>query len=195
MNTLYIKQENIKAWFDAIVKAYDRVVAPVAALDVVAFSQVDAFDKVASHDSYTQTTRSAKEVLFPRTELLFSYKKEDKKVTVKDFDPQSVPSTVLWQVRPCDAASVFPLDAVFNWDYKDKLFNVRREKTTIVAVSCAKADDYCFCSSVGGGAGSTRGSDVLLTYTPNGAVVEVSTEKGEALVALAKDFFSENTED
>src|SRR5699024_3580184 len=90
---------------------------------------------------------------------------------------------------PCDAASVFPLDAVFNWDYRDKLYNARREKTTIVAVSCARCDDSCFCTSVNGSPGNTAGSDILLTMTPDGAIVEVSTPRGEKLIALSENLF------
>lgn len=191
MNTRYIKKENITAWFDALAKAHDRVLAPVRKGRVVEFAPVGKLSEVAS--DYVQTTRSAKEALFPRAEVLFSYRKDGKNVEVEDFDPASVPSTVLWQVRPCDAASIFPLDAVFNWDFKDKLYNARRERTAIIAVSCAQADSCCFCTSVNGGPGNTAGSDVLLTMTPDGAIVEVSTEKGEKLVSLATGLFEEGS--
>lgn len=189
MKTLFIKKENITAWFDALAKAHDRVLAPVRKGRAVEFAPVEKLSDVAA--DYVQTTRSAKEALFPRAEVLFSYKKDGKNVEVEDFDPASVPSTVLWQVRPCDAASVFPLDAVFNWDFKDKLYNARRERTAIIAVSCARADSSCFCTSVNGSPGNTSGSDVLLTMTPDGAIVEVSTEKGEKLVSLASGLFEE----
>lgn len=191
MNTRYIKKENITAWFDALAKAHDRVLAPVRKGRAVEFAPVEKLSDVAT--DYVQTTRSAKEALFPRAEVLFSYRKDGKNVEVEDFDPASVPSTVLWQVRPCDAASVFPLDAVFNWDFKDKLYNARRERTAIIAVSCAQADSCCFCTSVNGGPGNTAGSDVLLTMTPDGAIVEVSTEKGEKLVSLATGLFEEGS--
>lgn len=191
MNTRYIKKENITAWFDALAKAHDRVLAPVRKGRAVEFAPVEKLSEVAS--DYVQTTRSAKEALFPRAEVLFSYRKDGKNVEVEDFDPASVPSTVLWQVRPCDAASIFPLDAVFNWDFKDKLYNARRERTAIIAVSCAQADSCCFCTSVNGGPGNTAGSDVLLTMTPDGAIVEVSTEKGEKLVSLATGLFEEGS--
>lgn len=191
MNTRYIKKENITAWFDALAKAHDRVLAPVRKGRAVEFAPVEKLSDVAT--DYVQTTRSAKEALFPRAEVLFSYRKDGKNVEVEDFDPASVPSTVLWQVRPCDAASVFPLDAVFNWDFKDKLYNVRRERTAIIAVSCAQADSCCFCTAVNGGPGNTAGSDVLLTMTPEGAIVEVSTEKGEKLVSLASGLFEERS--
>lgn len=191
MDTLYIKKSDIAVWWAAIKGACDHVVAPVRKDRVVEFARVDSYDDIAT--DYVQTTRSAKEVLFPRTERLFSYQKNGRDIEVKDFDPQSVPVQVLWQVRPCDAASVFPLDAVFNWDYKDVMYNTRRERTTIVAVSCSTADEYCFCTSVGGGPGDTRGSDILLTYTIDGAIVEVVTERGEKLVALSKNLFTEYT--
>lgn len=191
MNTRYIKKENITAWFDALAKAHDRVLAPVRKGRAVEFAPVEKLSDVAT--DYVQTTRSAKEALFPRAEVLFSYRKDGKNVEVEDFDPASVPSTVLWQVRPCDAASIFPLDAVFNWDFKDKLYNARRERTAIIAVSCAQADSCCFCTSVNGGPGNTAGSDVLLTMTPDGAIVEVSTEKGEKLVSLATGLFEEGS--
>lgn len=194
MKTLLIKKENIPAWFEALRRAHERVLAPVRKNDrTVEFAPVDRLDEVAT--DYVQTTRSAKEALFPRAEVLFSYRKDGRDVAVEDFDPASVPTTLLWQVRPCDAASVFPLDAVFNWDYRDKLYNARRERTAIVAVSCSRADSSCFCTSVGGGPGHTAGSDVLLTMTADGAIAEVSTEKGEGLVALASGLFEEGKGD
>ena len=188
MDTLYIKKSDIAVWWAAIKGACDHVVAPVRKDRVVEFARVENYEEIAT--DYIQTTRSAKEVLFPRTERLFSYQKKGRDVEVNDFDASTVPTQVLWQVRPCDAASVFPLDAVFNWDYKDVMYNTRRERTTIVAVSCATADEYCFCTSVGGGPGDVKGSDILLTYTADGAIVEVVTERGEKLVALSQNLFT-----
>ena len=93
-------------------------------------------------------------------------------------------------VVPCDAAGFKPLTAIFNWDYTDKLYNAHLEKTTLVTFSCAKADKSCFCTSVNGGPGNTTGSDVLLTMLPDGgAIVEILTPKGEALVQLAASAF------
>lgn len=185
----FIAKENIPAWFRALRRAHDRVLAPVRKAGVVEFAAVDELEQVAA--DYVQTTRSAKEALFPRTEALFSYRKQGRDVQVQDFDPETVPTTLLWQVRPCDAASVFSLDAVFDWDYRDVLYDARRARTAIVAVACAQADDCCFCTSVGGGPGSTAGSDVLLTMTGRGAIAEVSTGKGEALLALSPELFTE----
>lgn len=93
-------------------------------------------------------------------------------------------------MRPCDAASVFPLDAVFKLGLSGQTVQYPPGSApAIVSVSCAKADGACFCTAVGGGPGSTAGSDILLTYTPEGAIAEVSTEKGERLVALSQALF------
>jgi len=93
-------------------------------------------------------------------------------------------------VRPCEARVFAALDVVFNWDYKDKFFNARMANTTVVAISCTQADESCFCTSVGSRPDDTQGSDILLSKLKGGGyLAEVSTEKGKALVALAKDAF------
>ena len=66
-------------------------------------------------------------------------------------------------IRPCEAKAFAALDAVFNWDYRDKFFNARIEKLAVIGVSCTRADEACFCTSVGGGPADPAGSDILLT--------------------------------
>ena len=107
-----------------------------------------------------QPVLSAKESAFPRVERLLSYRLAPGKVELQDYDPQVQP-TVLFGLRPCEAAGFDALDAVFNWDTRDKFFNARREQLTVIGLSCTQADDACFCTSVGGGPGSTKGSDIL----------------------------------
>jgi hypothetical protein len=53
-----------------------------------------------------------------------------------------------------------------------------------------QADESCFCTSVGSRPDDTQGSDILLSrLKAGGFVAEVLTDKGKALVALAKDAF------
>ena len=82
-------------------------------------------DKVA--DDYVQTTQSAKRFAFPKAEKLFSYRKEGKDVTLQERDLNDFSEIVLWKVRPCDAAGFAPLTGIFNWDYKDNIYNARRD--------------------------------------------------------------------
>jgi ferredoxin len=60
------------------------------------------------------------------------------------------------------------------------------EKTTLVSVACARSDEHCFCTSVGGGPGSVSGSDVLLTDVGHGEfLAEIITDRGRGLLAAA----------
>jgi len=97
--------------------------------------------------------------------------------------------TVLFGIRPCEAAGFGALDAVFNWDTRDRFFNARMERLAVIGLSCTRKDDACFCTSVGGGPGATAGSDLLLTPAPGGYLAEVLTDKGRALQALAPEAF------
>ena len=97
---------------------------------------------------------------------------------------------MLFGIRPCEARAFHALDVVFNWDYKDKFFNARLANTTVVAISCTKADDSCFCTSLGSRPDDTQGSDILLSpLKAGGFLAQVLTDKGKALLALAKDAF------
>lgn len=188
MEIKYISKGGIEQWFKVIVESDKRVYAPVNARGQVDFKQVRNLEEVA--DDYIQTTQSVKASVYPKAEVLFSYEKVNGKVQLNDFDPEKVVETVLWKVHPCDAAGFKPLSAIFNWDTPDKMHNAHKAKTTIVTFSCSKADESCFCTSVNGSPGNTAGSDVQLTMVPDGgAIVEIFTVKGEALVNLLPSVF------
>jgi ferredoxin len=74
------------------------------------------------------------------------------------------------------------VDKVMNWDYQDELWNGRRKANTIVSFLCTVMDPTCFCTSVGLGPDSFRGSDLLLVPVGVGYLAHVITPKGEALL-------------
>jgi formate hydrogenlyase subunit 6/NADH:ubiquinone oxidoreductase subunit I len=139
---------------------------------------------------YVQTTTSAKSVVFPPCEELVRYRFNGGDVAMDDLQPQVAP-TVVFGVRPCDAASFAALDAVFSWDCQDAFFKARLENTTIIGLACTKSDDYCFCTSVGLSPGETKGSDILLTPIDGEQyLAEIVTDKGKKLVDLAASLFT-----
>jgi ferredoxin len=163
--------------------------APLLRNGKVWYEIADHFADITS--DYIQTTQSAKSAVFPRTETLFKYTKDKEGTAVTDFDPQSVTEVVVWGVRPCDASGFAPLSAIFNWDYKDKLFNTRMQKTTVLGFSCNKADEYCFCTSVGGNPGSETGNDILFTRLGDDGdyLAEIITDKGKGIVSMSPELF------
>lgn len=180
MEKRFITQASLNRWLTKIVSDGKHLYAPVNKGAKVDFGRVASADEIVL--DHIQTTQSAKSVAFPRTDVLFSYEKEKGKVQLENADLTAYPETVVFGLHPCDAAGFNPLGAIFNWDYKDELYNARLQRTVVVTLACTKADEYCFCTSVNGGPGNTAGSDIQLTPVNGGFLAEILTEKGAALV-------------
>jgi len=133
-------------------------------------------------EGYVRPANSAKEFVFPRHELLCRYQVEGNRVELTNGGAE-VRAQILLAVRPCDAAALPILDHVFNWDYRDELYNRRREATTVVTLACAAHDESCFCTSVGLGPQAERGTDVMLLDLGDEYEVRCLTDKGRELFA------------
>lgn len=185
--TFLLTRDALEALFAALRQDGRRILAPIDADGRTELQEVEKPQQVAQ--DYLQTILSAKETVFPKVERLLSYTLAPGQVDLKDAEPQAAP-TVLFGVRPCEAAAFKALDAVFNWDTRDKFFNARLERLAVIGVGCTKADEACFCTSVGGSPVSVQGSDLFLMPFEGGYLAEVLTEKGEALKALAPQLFT-----
>ncbi len=185
-DTYQLSNASLDTLFAAIQADGRRILAPTDRDGRSELNPVTSPAQVAK--DYIQTTLSGKGTVFPKVEKLLSYTTQPGQVDLQDAVPNAAP-TVLFGVRPCEAAGFQALDAVFNWDYRDTFFNARMDKLAVIGVSCTRKDEACFCTSVGGGPGSTKGSDILLTPTADGFLAEVLTGKGKALMALAPEAF------
>jgi len=186
-DTFKLTHDALDGLFAALRQDGRRVLAPVDTDGRTELNEVDGPKQMAK--DYLQTILSAKETVFPKVERLLSYKTEPGKVELVDAEPQARP-TVLFGIRPCEAKAFAALDAVFNWDSRDKFFNARIEKLAVIGMSCTRCDEACFCTSVGGGPADTTGSDILLTPMEGGYLAEVLTEKGRAIQALVPGAFT-----
>lgn len=187
----YISEQNLNTLLDKLIKAGKRVVAPHVNTGTPLYEPLTASSEM---DLQELPRRSAKEAFFPVCEDIMSYEKEGLKVKLTDVDPARFPETVLVGVRPCDAAAIPVLDAVFSWDYKDEFFLERRRKTTIIGLACNKSDDACFCTGVGLSPADTKGSDLFLTPLEGGGyAAQTCSEKGEEFVAAHKELFAAPT--
>ena len=188
METKTIKKSNLKQLFDDLIKSGSIIIAPVKKRnDKVFFSQVKSVDELC--DDYIQTVFSAKSIVFPRVETLFTYTKGQDGIELQNTIPQT-PEIVVWGLRPCDSNAFDYISEFFLKENPDVHFAARKEKTTLVAVSCAKADEACFCTSVETGPGETKGSDILLTLMGDEYYAEVITEKGKKLVNTSSSLFA-----
>jgi sulfhydrogenase subunit beta (sulfur reductase) len=181
MEKYIILKESVDQILKSLLIPENTVIAQVRKGNQVNYERIDE-NSVITED-FVQTRMSLKSAAFPQYEKLFGFKKAKGSVTTNDFDYNAIPQTILWGVKPCDASGFTALNAVFNWDIADNIYNSRFEKLTIIGFSCSKSDESCFCTSVGGHPGSTAGSDILLTKVQDDKyIAEIITEKGKKLM-------------
>jgi ferredoxin len=136
-------------------------------------------------NGFIRPANSIKEFVFPRHEVLYNYHFKGKEIELVPVELPAV-EQVVFAARPCDAAALKILDAVFNWDFKDESYNRRRQLTTVVALACRESDKFCFCTSVGSGPTDTRGADaILIPLDGDRYEVRCLTDKGRRLFAGA----------
>jgi ferredoxin len=188
METKLLQSSDIKALFDNLIKSGKVIIAPVSKKSgKVFFERVTSYDQVET--DYIQTQFSAKSVVFPKVEELFTFKKTDEGIEIKDTLSQ-IPETVVWGLRPCDSSAFDYISEFFLRENPDAYFAKRKELTTLITISCPEADDACFCTSVELNPGSTAGSDLLLTKMGTEFYVEVVSEKGKDLVEKNATLFT-----
>ena len=184
-----VGKDTLVKLFDILKQDNKIIYAPTTKNGKVTFREVSDYKEIAT--DYIQTIQSSKDIAFPRAEKLFEYSKGNEGISVKGAWIDQFPEIVLWGVRPCDAMGISQLSAIFNWDYKDEIYNNRLYRITVLGFSCSKADDCCFCTSAGGNPGGTEGSDILFTRLGEDGdyLAEIITDKGSAVVSMASDLF------
>ena len=184
--SFHLSQAGLAALFAALGDQGRRILAPVDRDGQVELRAVHTPAEVAT--ASLQTVLGAKQAVFPRVERILGYRFGGASIELEDPEPGAVP-TVLFGLRPCEARAFRALNAVFNWDSRDRFFNARMERLAVVSVGCSAADEACFCTSVGGSPLSREGADLFLMPHDEGWYAEVLTERGEALRALAPEGF------
>lgn len=186
-----INKDNLQKLVESWLGSGKSIVAPVRKGMKTVFSAVKKFDEIDL--SYIQTVMSPKAVFFPSTEELLKYEREGGSYKVIEIsEPQN--EVILFGVKPCDAAGMNYLGEFFLRENTDKYIQLRKDKTTIVGLSCKTADEYCFCTSVGLSPSETKGSDILITDMGNEFYAEIITEKGESIYNENTSLFSDTPE-
>lgn len=182
MTHSFLSHQGFAALVAELLAANKRVIAPVRAQDdpeQVDYMPIQKFEDAAF--GLRLPRRSLKEFFLPPTEVLLHYRQTKAGIEIREV-PTEAPPQVIFGATPCDAAALEVVDKVMGWDYRDELWFGRREATTIVSFLCSLMDSTCFCTAVGLGPESLRGSDVLLVPADGGYLAHVITPKGEALL-------------
>jgi ferredoxin len=179
-----ISREGLRALVAQWLASGTKVIGPVEVKPgLVQFEPIASADALIL-DRWVRPANSIKEAVFPRHEVLYSYRIEGGRIELTDA-PEPAAQVVIG-AHPCDAAALPVLDRIFNWDFRDEAYNRRRAATTVIALACDAHDSECFCTSVGLDPASERGSDVLLRDRgEDGYEVRFVSERGSRLFAGA----------
>ena len=177
-----ISQTALRALAAGWISAGKQVAGPTRVKpDLILYSLLHSGDALLL-EGFVRPGNSIKEFVFPKQEKLYGYRIHGNSVELTQPEPE-VPEQIVIAARPCDAAALPILDKVFNWDFADEFYNRRRNATTVVTLACNSFDDTCFCTSVGLGPVSERGSDVMLfDVGEHKYEVYCVTDKGRALL-------------
>jgi len=174
----YASRDAIRTWLDGLAQEVD-LVAPRDVDGRVLYRPVASSDEILF--DYERPDLSAKEFIFPMTEVLLRIEKRGAEVTQEESLPER--KQVIFGIRPCDAHGFAAIDALFlEQDPPDRYYAHHRERTTLVGLACPQMWEGCFCTSVGGAPDDPTHLDVLLRAVDGGYAVETTTEKGKSLL-------------
>ena len=194
-----IKKKDVLKFLDSIKKEYD-IFVPMEKNGDIRFSKFNPEKDIPWN--YRNAKISPKEILFPKTENLFSF--EAGALTMSDgsktFTPVnepkgSFPETkdyLIFGIRPCDAQAFSLLDKLFGGDdFQDSYYLEKREKTTIISLACNKPQTTCFCTSLKGRPDNEEGADIILFDLEENILVKPITKKGEKFTENLNSWFKE----
>jgi len=174
-----IEKSKLPALIAELASEYE-IFAPVKEKSIVSFERLSSGNE--AYLGFRNTKKPPKDVFFPQTETLFTYRIGEKDVEIVESPAVKAKMAVLG-VRPCDARSFVLLDKFFSsGEHKDLYYLEKRKNTTIVGLACNHPLSTCFCTSLGGSPFGKEGMDLLLQDINDKYLIETVTQRGEELV-------------
>jgi len=162
-----------------------EVNAPLYEGQDVLFGDLDS-SKLAT-DFIGKPRLSPKEYFFPQRERLFTFKNNG---GVEIEARLNETKRVIWGIRSCDLYGLKFLDMVYLSDYVDPYYQARRSNTILLGLNCNKAEESCFCSSMGTGPFAKEAFDLLFTDLGDVFLVEIGSKAGKKLIEKQANLFT-----
>lgn len=141
-----------------------------------------------------KTDISPKETIFPQSETYLKYKKNGKKLELKNVGGKKE-KYVVFGVRPCDILGFQIIDNVFLREPIDRFYEERRNKGIIISMACSSPEDTCFCNSFGvKPQDAPKTADIATWDLGDRLLWSSQTEKGKELTGKLLDILENATE-
>ena len=196
MEEKLISQENLKILVADLIKANHIVIGQDN--KAVGWKRLSLSDEIVVNSSGVPSNLSYKEFVFAKAEPIFYFRNnKDNYELIDPADGGASPKLdelklIFLGAKPCDARSIEIMSHVFNWDYKDKFYNERAERSIVIGVACSYQDEFCFCTSVGLSPISEAGSDLFLVpLDDKNFAMKIVSEKGKDFIQPFSNYLSE----
>jgi sulfhydrogenase subunit beta (sulfur reductase) len=180
MEEKLINQENLNLLINDLIKDNHIVIGQDS--KEVGWKRITETNEIVINSKNIPSNISYKEFIFAKTEPIFYFK--NKKDEYDIVEPSLLQQKLVFLgAKPCDARSIEIMSKVFNWDYKDKFFNERAERSIVIGVACHYQDEFCFCTSVGLSPSIEKGSDLfLIPLDEKNFALQIITERGKEFI-------------
>jgi sulfhydrogenase subunit beta (sulfur reductase) len=176
-----LKKSNTAVFLKELEKRY-KVWGPTKDAKQVKFGAV-ATPEDMFLDGFKNSTMSPKEIFFPQSEVMMTFKKSGDDANIYKDAEQKPSPRVVFGIRPCDARAFSLLDRIFKNDqFTDNYWFSKREATTLVGLGCNEPCAACFCTSVNSHPFDETGLDVLASDLGDRYLLKVLSEKGKKLL-------------
>jgi len=194
MENLVMSKEKLPEMLTEIASKY-ALFGPIEENGFTSFKQISNSQEI--NLDYLLSRISPKSLIFQQTETLFTFSK-GKEVKVNTLKTDEA-KRVIFGIRPCDARGYSILDPVFEGkkegDYKDPFYTKKRNRSTLIGLSCNKPDVNCFCTSFDDSPASMKNVDILFTDIGEKYLIDIVTEKGKELIENLSNLFSKASEE
>ncbi len=199
----FIKRDDLQALLDVLVADGFRVVGPTVSQGAIVYDELHSVDDLPrgltdvqeagqyrlerrpdnALFGYVVGPHSWKRFLFPPLATVATADRTADGWQMQ-VPSQPPPRYAFLGVRACELAALRVQDRVFlEGTYVDPIYKARREACFVVAVNCTQAASTCFCTSMNTGPRCQAGFDLALTELPSGFVVELGSDRGQAVLA------------
>ena len=136
-------------------------------------------------------TMPPKDIFFPQTEEMYKFTAKDQSLEIEEI-PQDEKLQVIFGVRSCDMKSIDCLDQVFlTKGFIDPFYQDKRDRSILIALSCVKPMESCFCTSMGIDPQKGQGADIQAYDLGEKLAFEGITERGQEVLNKVSGMFAE----
>jgi ferredoxin len=128
--------------------------------------------------SFHPGPHSLKKFLHPSLYIQHSFERS-KRTTLTSGQPGRSRPYAFIGMRACDIRALSILNMVFKDIDESECGYLGYKEIFVVAITCARPSDNCFCSSMNSGPEIKSGFDILLTELENEFILERGSEKGK----------------